>query len=522
MKNDSQAGPAAALSMCTRLRLMALVLMVALLATSAYTAITYYHASTDQRLSTTRAVVQQSIAIVQKLHDQEKAGQISTADAQARARSEIIGIRYEGNEYVFITDMHPRMVGHPIKPELDGKDLTDIKDPNGVRLFVEFVAAVKAKGTGYVDYMWPKVGTKEPVPKRSYVAGFAPWGWVIGSGIYIDEVRSASWHFARVSFGVGLAVSLLVFVFVHRLSNSLKRRLGQAEDALQAIAAGDLRRNIDAGPQDEIGRLIQAVARTRDSLAGAMGKVRQSSESVMTASAEIATGNQDLSARTESTASNLQRTAHSMAQLTEAVGHSTASARQASQLANSAADVAQRGGQVVAQVVLTMQEIQDSSRQIADIIGVIDGIAFQTNILALNAAVEAARAGEQGRGFAVVAGEVRTLAQRSASAAREIKALIGTSVDRVDSGSRLVKDAGSTMSDIVASVQRVTDIIAEISASSQEQSTNIEQIHGAVAQLDQVTQQNAALVEQSAAAAESLRDQAVRLSDVLDGFQLQR
>jgi methyl-accepting chemotaxis protein len=522
MKQEFKGKAREVLSLCTRLRLMALGLMVALMATAGYTALSYYDAAIDHRLSTTRAVVQQSMATLQKLNDAEKAGTLTTAEAQAKAKAEIMAIRYEGSEYVFINDMHPRMVGHPIKPDLDGKDLTENKDPNGVHLFVEMVAVVKAKGSGYVDYMWPKAGAKEPVPKRTYVAGFAPWGWVVGSGVYIGQVRSEALRFASVSISTGLVVSVLMFLFVNHLSRGLKARLAQAEAALEAIASGDLSREIVPGPQDEIGRLIQAVQRTRDSLSGVMGKVRQSTENVLTASAEIATGNQDLSARTETMASNLQRTASSMAQLTGAVSQSTDSARQANQLASSAAEVAQRGGNVVAQVVVTMQEIQDSSRQIADIIGVIDGIAFQTNILALNAAVEAARAGEQGRGFAVVAGEVRTLAQRSASAAREIKALIGTSVDRVDSGSRLVRDAGATMSDIVSSVQRVTDIIAEISASSDEQSKNIEQIHGAVSQLDQVTQQNAALVEQSAAAAESLRDQASQLSGVLDGFHLKR
>ncbi|KQW00447.1 methyl-accepting chemotaxis protein [Rhizobacter sp. Root1221] len=508
------------LSFSIRLRLMAVALTAAMLGVAAYTAVSYYNASIEQRLSTTRAVVQQSMAIAEKLHAEEKAGKLTTADAQAKAKAAVMAIRYEGNEYVFINDMHPRMVGHPIKPELDGKDLTDNKDPDGKYLFREFVAVVKAKGSGYVDYLWPKVGSQDPVPKRSYVAGFAPWGWVIGSGIYIDVVRADAFRFAGVSLGVGLAVSLLMFVFVHRLAGSLQRRLQQAESALDAIAVGNLAADVVVGPADEIGRLMASVARTRSSLAEVMGQVRQSSEGVASASAEIALGNQDLSARTETMASNLQRTASSMSQMTSAVGQSTDAARQANQLATSAADVAHRGGDVVAQVVETMREIQDSSGRIADIIGVIDGIAFQTNILALNAAVEAARAGEQGRGFAVVASEVRSLAQRSAQAAKEIKTLIGTSVDRVDSGSRLVKEAGSTMAEIVASVQRVTDIIAEISASSVEQQGNIGQIHGAVTELDQVTQQNAALVEESAAAAESLKEQAVQLSGVLGRFTL--
>jgi methyl-accepting chemotaxis protein len=258
----------------------------------------------------------------------------------------------------------------------------------------------------------------------------------------------------------------------------------------------------------------------RDALRRALQEVRGVVDNISTASTQIATGNLDLSARTEQTASNLEETASAMEELTSTVRHSADSAAQANQLTHSAAEVARRGGDVVAQVVGTMTEIQASSRKIGDIIGTIDGIAFQTNILALNAAVEAARAGEQGRGFAVVAGEVRTLAQRSAEAAREIKALIGASVDRVEAGTRLVSDAGATMTEIVDSVQRVTDIVGEISTAAGEQSQGIGQINQAVTDLDRMTQQNAALVEESTAAAESLKDQAARLSEVVATFRL--
>jgi methyl-accepting chemotaxis protein len=255
-------------------------------------------------------------------------------------------------------------------------------------------------------------------------------------------------------------------------------------------------------------------------LNAAMSDVQASVSNIQTASTEIASGNLDLSGRTEQTASNLQNAASSMTQLTGTVRQSADAAQQANQLSVSAAEVARRGGTAVAQVVTTMSDIDASSRRIADIIGTIDGIAFQTNILALNAAVEAARAGEQGRGFAVVAGEVRSLAQRSAQAAKEIKTLIGASVEKVASGSRLVADAGTTMDEIVASVQRVSDIIGEISATSAEQSDGIAEISRSVGQLDQMTQQNAALVEESAAAAESLKEQAARLNQVLAGFRL--
>jgi methyl-accepting chemotaxis protein len=290
---------------------------------------------------------------------------------------------------------------------------------------------------------------------------------------------------------------------------------------MRRIAAGDLATPVPAARHDEVGRMIVALADMQQRLQGLVNDVRRSTEGITTASTEIAAGSQDLSVRTEQAASNLQQTASSMEQLTATVRQSADSAQHANRLATSAASVAERGGHVVSQVVSTMNAISESSKKIADIIGVIDSIAFQTNILALNAAVEAARAGEQGRGFAVVASEVRSLAQRSAEAAKEIKALIEASVDKVDSGSKLVADAGATMTEIVTSVQRVTEIIGEITASAAEQSDGIGQVNTAVTQLDRMTQQNAALVEQSAAAAASLEDQAGRLAQVMATFKLE-
>jgi methyl-accepting chemotaxis protein len=316
---------------------------------------------------------------------------------------------------------------------------------------------------------------------------------------------------------LAIAVALLAAVLTQRL-----RRLTLVRDAMHEVGAGDgdLSRRIDTHGEDELAQIAASFNSFAGKLSGVLAQIRDASSSVRVAAEEIATGNHDLSGRTELTASSLQETSASMQQLTETVRHNADSARQANQLVAQASNVAQHGGQVVGNVVTTMDQINAASRKINDIIGVIDGIAFQTNILALNAAVEAARAGEQGRGFAVVAGEVRSLAQRSAEAAREIKTLINTSVEQVENGSRLVHDAGTTMNDIVTSVQRVTDIMAEITASTNEQSTSINEVGQAVAQLDQMTQQNAALVEESAAAAQSLKDQSVRLSEVVGTFRL--
>ena len=321
--------------------------------------------------------------------------------------------------------------------------------------------------------------------------------------------------------GVALVLALAVLIPLTYLSvRSITRSLAQARDLAERIAGGDLSRDTQALNHDEVGQLVTAMGRMQQSLRGLVRQVQDAAGNISTASSEIATGNHDLSQRTEQTAANLEEAASSMEMLTSTVQQSAQASRQASDFASSAAEVAARGGAVVSQVVSTMDQITTSSRKIADITGVIDSIAFQTNILALNAAVEAASAGEQGRGFAVVASEVRSLAQRSAGAAKEIKELIGSSVERVEDGSRFVSQAGQTMTEIVGSVRRVSGIIHEITASAAEQSDNIGHISQSVTQLDQMTQQNAALVEQSTAASESLREQALQLTRAVSQFKL--
>ncbi|MFG6413514.1 methyl-accepting chemotaxis protein [Roseateles sp. DC23W] len=336
------------------------------------------------------------------------------------------------------------------------------------------------------------------------------------------EIDAASARGRLLLIALGVAILALGIVTAWRITLSITQPLAAANDLAERVADGNLMRSGSGmkARSDEIGQLQMTLRRMRDTLGQTIGGIRESAESINTAAAEIASGNQDLSARTEKAASSLEETASAMEQLTGTVQQSAASAGQANQLAQSAASVAQRGGEVVGQVVQTMDEINASSRKIADIIGVIDGIAFQTNILALNAAVEAARAGEQGRGFAVVASEVRSLAGRSADAAKEIKGLIGSSVDRVEAGAKLVAEAGKTMEELVGAVQRVKDIMGEITTATAEQSDGIAQVNIAIAQLDQVTQQNAALVEESTAAAESLREQAVTLTGAVGTFRV--
>lgn len=320
--------------------------------------------------------------------------------------------------------------------------------------------------------------------------------------------------------GIAIIAILLACGFAYWTTRSITQPLNQAVQIARTIADGDLTSNIQVESSDETGQLLQALKDMNNSLVRIVAQVRTGTDTIASASTQIAAGNLDLSSRTEEQASSLEETAASMEELTSTVKQNADNARQANQLAAEASDVAIKGGEVVSEVVSTMSSINNSSKKIVDIISVIDGIAFQTNILALNAAVEAARAGEQGRGFAVVASEVRNLAQRSAAAAKEITVLIGDSVDQVAAGTLLVNKAGTTMSEVVNSVRRVTDIMAEITAASHEQSTGIEQVNQAIAQMDEVTQQNAALVEEAAAAAASLEDQAANLSELVDVFRI--
>jgi methyl-accepting chemotaxis protein len=658
----------------------------------------------DSRATREQALKSQialAMGVVQAYAASADAGQMPLAQAQRTALATLESMRASGGvDYFYVHDMHPTMLMHPTRHDLVGKDIGGVLSADGKPIFRQFVAAAKAGG-GYVEYLWPKPGSDKPVEKVSYNAPFKPWNWVIGTGVYMDDVQAQALLFTTVmavaggvlvliTFGINWAIGSSVLVPVSRTlhaigavsrgelsvridnpgndetgqmlratgemirmlerfsSETKKMALLHADkdmshrmpqdfpgvygelaagintmmfehldgfvDAIAVLneyANGDLRRDarrlpgsravlhesMDAAKasllainteikrlaaaaaagdfsargdtahfqhdframvQDlnammevsdhtlgKLSALLQSIATgdltarmhgqfhgvfaqmrddanaTADQLTGIVGRIQTAAVSINAAASEIAAGNEDLSRRTEQQAASLEETAASMEELTATVKQNAEHAHQANQLAVGAADVATQGGEVVGQVVSTMSGIETSSKKIADIISVIDGIAFQTNILALNAAVEAARAGDQGRGFAVVASEVRTLAQRSAAAAKEIKQLIDDSVNRVTEGSTLVRQAGQTMSEIVASVQRVTDIMGEISAASQEQYAGIEQVNQTVTQMDQATQQNAALVEEATAAARSMEEQAGQLTEAVSLFKIE-
>lgn len=422
----------------------------------------------------------------------------------------VVSIKPSPNSFAFLLDGSGNIIVHPNK-DLNLKPVSAIsKDLSSQAL----AAIEQSKKSSTMDF-----NGRDGV---LYVTRVAGTDWMLAVVLdYAEATEALSAMLMSSAIVAVVMIALAALVLSVLIAHSLKR-LDAVRDALEDIASGDadLTRRIDTHGSDELAQIASAFNRFADKISSVLAKIRAASDSVKVGANEIADGNLDLSSRTEEQASSLQETAATMEELTSTVKQNTDNARQANQLATTASDVAIKGGAVVSQVVETMGSINESSGKVVDIIRVIDGIAFQTNILALNAAVEAARAGEQGRGFAVVAGEVRALAQRSAAAAKEIKVLIDDSVEKVEVGTRLVGEAGTTMDEVVGSVKRVTDIMGEILAASEEQKTGIEQVNTAITQMDQVTQQNAALVEEAAAAADSLQEQATSLHDAVGTFKL--
>ncbi len=498
-----------------------LVGLVALTVMSAWHSRAMQMADLQHRL---RNQIESAASIAQGFHERAEKGEFSEAEAQKRALAQIHDMRWDnGSGYVFVfgTDLIMRM--HPLWPAWTGKDMSAETDANGLPHYRLMSEGDVKDGHALIRYAqkMPNGGVKD---KITYAQLFKPWNLNLAAGAYFDDIDAKFRHELEVQLGWAGLLALLVIGVVWLSMSSIRRSIG-GEPALAVMLTGRMADgDLALGDVEKLspppGSMMHAMQRLHLKLVEVIGQVQRGSQVVSGAAQEIARGNDDLSQRTQEQASSLEETAASMEQMTSTVKQNAENASHANQLASGARAQAEQGGTVAAQAVSAMGEITASSRRIADIVGLIDEIAFQTNLLSLNAAVEAARAGEQGRGFAVVASEVRNLSQRSASAAKEIKALIGESVERVETGSVLVEQTGRALAEIVDSVRKVTDIVAEIAAASAEQSTGIDQVNRAVMQMDEVTQQNAALVEQASAAAQAMQEQAAELRNQTAFFRL--
>ncbi len=469
-----------------------------------------------------QSLVTLGVGIINRQYQLAQSGKISEDDAKKAALDELGSLPYEPNGAFYAFKQTGNYIFAPEFPQVVGTNILDFKDSRGA-LVGQALLAQAQRGGGFDRYWYPKAGEQTPSEKISYAAMFSPWGWVLAVGMYIDDVDAVFYRDLATIGGISAALFILLLVIGAMITRSIMRTLGgepsYAVEVAGLLAKNDLTGNVKLMPGDRVS-LLFALNQTIESLRSTVQKIQLSSSSVASASQQIAAGNLDLSARTEQQAASLEETAASMTQLTETVKQNADNARQANMLASGAADLADAGNEAVQGMVGTIERIRGSSNKISEITGVIEGIAFQTNILALNAAVEAARAGDQGRGFAVVASEVRNLAQRSAVAAKEIKVLIGSSVEMIQDGAKQAGEVGATMAEVKQAIEQVSNIVGEIAAASAEQSLGIEQVNQAVNQMDGVTQQNAAVVEQAAAAAQSLEQQAMNLQEAVSVFKV--
>ncbi|WP_376990025.1 methyl-accepting chemotaxis protein [Cupriavidus numazuensis] len=478
----------------------------------------------EERKSALKNIVDVAMSIIQKYADAAEKGQINKDDAQRGALSQLRAMRFGDAGYLLITDTSTNVIMHPIKPELEGTNLRSLKDPNGRPIFRDG-AELARSGGGYTSYLWPKPGHQKPVEKISCVGYFASWDWSISTGLYTDDIDEAfrrsllSWSLLLVAMAGALsAVMLLIF---RKIKQDLGGEPAYAVEIVGNIANGNLTVDVNARSGDR-DSLLASMGRMQKNLWSTLGRIREGADAITSAASQIAAGNTDLSARTEEQAVSLQQAAANIAQLTQTVKQTADNAREANALATNAADMAGSGNDAVLGMVASIREISSSSAAISEITGLIEEIAFQTNILALNAAVEAARAGQHGRGFAVVAAEVRSLAKRASIAAKEIKNLIESSVMLVQDSSKQAAEVTEVKERVKQAIRQVSDLVNEISAASGEQSQGIEQVNEAVHRMDEMTQRNAALVEQSAASAHSMFEQATNLVRSVSVFKLER
>lgn len=510
------------LSLAARVWLVIAMVVVGLVALTAMSAIDSRSLQMQAREHALSDQVATATSLIQSYHDRAEKGEFTEAEAQQRALHALSALRWNnGTGYVYVFDSGLIMRMHPIMPQRTGKSIHDDADATGKYFYRDMLAADQRDGHGLTEYLWSMPGSTGNKAKMTYTYWYKPWDLHVAAGAYFVDIDA---QFRQMLLGsllraalVGLLVILVVWESMRSIRRSIGGEPGVALSMASRIADGDLRGDtLQATP----GSLLDALGRMRTKLTDIVGEVQRGAQAVSSAAQQIAQGNDDLSHRTQEQASSLEETAASMEEMTSTVKQSADNAGHASQLAVAMRNQAEQGGEVASQASVAMQAIRQASGQIADIVSLIDEIAFQTNLLALNAAVEAAHAGEHGHGFAVVATEVRNLAQRSARAAKEIKALINDSVDKVQAGSQLVDSSGRALTGIMGSIRKVTDIVNEIAAASQEQSAGIEQVNRAVTQMDEVTQQNAALVEEAAAAARAMQEQADRLQAQMGYFRV--
>ncbi|HNW28292.1 MAG TPA: methyl-accepting chemotaxis protein [Spirochaetota bacterium] len=507
----------------------------------------------DQKKQKLKEVTEVGISILQNCYMKSKNGTITEEEAQAQAIDLINALRYgpEGKDYLWINDFHPTMIMHPFNTALNGTDLSDYKDPNGKAIFLEFVKTCKEKGKGYVDYMWQWKDQKDKiVPKISYVQSFNQWGWIIGTGVYINDVNDEIWSILFVIIGVFAGVIAIMFGIFYGISRMITMPINGITEMMKDIAErnGDLTQRIEITTKDEIGDLAIWINRFINDIHDIVAQVSINATHVAQTIEQISSGNQNLSQRTSEQASALEEIATIIEEAVATIKQNSENSEEANKKAEEAARVvqeakdqsiksiqlAENGGTIVTRAVESINEVNKSSKKIADILKVINDIAFQTNLLALNAAVEAARAGDQGRGFAVVAGEVRNLAQRSAGAANEISDMITDSINKVELGTELVAKSGESLASIIesaklngealerviAAVGMVGQLISEIAAAGVEQRQGIEQINTAITEIDTTTQKNASLVEETASASEMLVNQASDLMKLVQKFKI--
>ncbi len=482
-------------------------------------------------------------------------GKVTLEQGRRLARETIKGMRFDGDNYFWINDLTPRMVMHPYQPQLDGTSLSAVKDPNGKRLFVEFAKLCEKEGAGFVDYVWDKPGSEIPVEKVAYVKLHPEWGWIVGAGLYMDDVGTLMAAMQYNMYGIQFAVAIAALVVVLLVSRSISRPLASAVAMIEALGQGNLDRRVHINQNDEVGRLAKAMdafadnlrdevlaafnkladgdftfkakglirdplARANKALTKLVSEIKTAGELIAAGSSEISDASQSLSRGATEQAGSLEQIGASMNQMTGQTRLNAENASQANRLSTQAQQSAEQGNARMQAMVGAMADINASSQNISKIIKTIDEIAFQTNLLALNAAVEAARAGQHGKGFAVVAEEVRNLAARSAKAAQETAELIEGSVHKVASGAQIADQTAEALGGIVTDISKISGLVAEIATSSSEQAQGIEQVNDGLGQVDKVTQQNTASAEESAAAGEELSSQAAQLQQMLHRFKL--